>query len=150
MASHHRRSNSAQAERAQRDYLALRQEIAEAEDRLSRAQTGEVNLGRLRQHYAAVDRLISAGIDAIGAAIREGVSAPAGLGSWAAERARLGEARDRHWFAAADTSGVQIVAAVRVGSRAAYGPHIAGMVAEPARLVAETMDQPRIGVDLTD
>lgn len=44
--------------------------------------------------------------------------------------------------------GVRVPTTVRVGSRAANGPHIAGMVFEPDDLVAPTLREPRIGVDL--
>jgi hypothetical protein len=44
--------------------------------------------------------------------------------------------------------GVQIPTTVRVGSRAASGPHIAGVEFEPGDLVAATLPEPRIGVDL--
>jgi len=48
-----------------------------------------------------------------------------------------------------DDLGVQIPTTVRVGSRAATGPHTAGLQFEPDDLVAATLHDPRIGVDLT-
>lgn len=47
-----------------------------------------------------------------------------------------------------DHLGVHIPTTVRVGSRAASGPHIAGLEFEPDDLVAATLHEPRIGVDL--
>ncbi len=49
-----------------------------------------------------------------------------------------------------DDPGVEFATTVQVGSRAASGPHVAGLEAEPADLVEATLHQPRIGVPLRD
>jgi len=69
-------------------------------------------------------------------------------GKWAAELVRLGEIDVwlRRWTM--DRLGVNVVSTVRVGSRAATGPHVAGLISEPESLTAATLNQPRIGVDL--
>lgn len=67
---------------------------------------------------------------------------------WATEMVRL--AGISVWLRreTLDDLGVHLPAAVRVGSRAASGPHVAGLVAEPDDLVAATLHQPWIGVDV--
>jgi hypothetical protein len=47
-----------------------------------------------------------------------------------------------------DDLGVHLPTTVRIGSRAASGPHIAGIDYEPADPAAATLHQPLIGVDL--
>jgi len=75
-------------------------------------------------------------------------SVSADMASWSAELVRLTHIGVWLRRATLDDLGVHVPTAVRVGSRAANGPHIAGMVADPDDLVADTMHEPRIGVDL--
>lgn len=69
---------------------------------------------------------------------------------WTAELVRLAEIGVWLRRASLDELGVHLPTAVCVGSRAATGPHIAGMVAEPDDLVAATLHEPWIGVDLRE
>lgn len=73
---------------------------------------------------------------------------PAAARPWTAELVRLADLDGWLRRTTLDELGVHVPAAVRVGSRAASGPHIAGLVAEPDDLVAATLHEPRIGVDL--
>lgn len=67
---------------------------------------------------------------------------------WTAELVRL--AAIEQWLrrVTLDDPGVRFASTVRVGSRAANGPHVAGLEAEPRDLVDATLHAPRIGVDL--
>lgn len=67
---------------------------------------------------------------------------------WATELVRLAEISVWLRRETLDDLGVHVPTAVRVGSRAATGPHIAGLVADPDDLVAATLHEPWIGVDL--
>ncbi len=73
---------------------------------------------------------------------------PAGVQPWSAELVRLTDIGMWLIRTTLDDPGVHVAHTVRVGSRAANGPHIAGMVFEPDDLVAATLHEPRIGVDL--
>lgn len=69
---------------------------------------------------------------------------------WGAELVRLAELGVWLRRTTMDDLGVGVPAAVRVGSRAASGPHVAGLEADPPDLVAATLHQPWIGVSLRD
>lgn len=66
---------------------------------------------------------------------------------WSAEIARLSAMVVWLRRQTLNDPGVRVPTTVQIGSRAASGPHIAGLVAEPASLIAETLSEPRIGVD---
>ncbi len=67
---------------------------------------------------------------------------------WIAELVRLASVDQWLRRVTLDDPGVRFATTVRVGSRAASGPHVAGLEAEPRDLVAATLHEPRIGVDL--
>jgi hypothetical protein len=75
-------------------------------------------------------------------------SVPADMAAWSAELLRLTQIGVWLRRTTLDELGVHVPTSVRVGSRAANGPHIAGMIADPDDLVGDTMHEPRIGVDL--
>jgi hypothetical protein len=70
------------------------------------------------------------------------------VAAWSAELVRLSELDVWLRRTTLDDLGVHVPTTVRVGCRAANGPHIAGMVADPDDLVAATLHDPRIGIDL--
>lgn len=78
---------------------------------------------------------------------KAGRAVPADVHPWSAELVRL--AKVEAWLrrTTLDDLGVHVPTVVRVGSLAATGPHIAGMVTEPDDLTA-ALHEPRIGVDL--
>lgn len=103
----------------------------------------------------AVDAAKAVVIAALRAAEPAGVAADQGrkvprpdVRRWIAELVRL--AAIDQWLrrVTLDDPGVRFATTVRVGSRAANGPHVAGLEAEPRDLVAATLHAPRIGVDL--
>ncbi|HVA59027.1 MAG TPA: hypothetical protein VNG13_00635 [Mycobacteriales bacterium] len=73
---------------------------------------------------------------------------PAEIRTWSAELFRLTDIGVWLRRTTLDDLGVHLPATVRIGSRAASGPHNPGLDFEPADLVAATLHQPRIGVDL--
>lgn len=83
---------------------------------------------------------------------RRGVSlaVPATVIAWTAELVRLSEIGVWLRRSTLDELGVHVPYTVRVGSRAATGPHIPGLVFEPDDLVAATIHQPRIGAPLQE
>lgn len=72
------------------------------------------------------------------------------VAAWSAELLRLTEISG--WLRRTTLAdlGLRIPTVVRVGSRAASGPHIAGMAADPDDLVAAVLHEPWIGVDLRE
>lgn len=73
---------------------------------------------------------------------------PRSVQAWLTEFVRLAEIGVWLRRVTADEPGVLIPTVVRVGSRAATGPHVAGLVAEPQSLIDATLHEPRIGRDL--
>lgn len=69
---------------------------------------------------------------------------------WSAQLVRLSEISE--WLSETVRDGLEldVPTTVQVGSRAANGPHIPGMEADPADLVAATLHRPWIGVPLMD
>jgi hypothetical protein len=89
---------------------------------------------------AAVEEAKTAVLESLRAAERSAATDDAARTPPPADRRRL--------IAELDDPGVRFAPTVRVGSRAASGPHVAGLEAEPRDLVAATLHEPRIGVDL--
>lgn len=75
-------------------------------------------------------------------------AAPTEIARWSAELMRLSEIRVWLRRTTLDQPGVHVPATVQVSSRAATGPHSAGMMAEPDNVVAFPAGGPRIGVDV--
>jgi hypothetical protein len=75
-------------------------------------------------------------------------SVPVDVAGWSAELVRLTQIGVWLRRTTLDELGAHVPTAVRVGSRAANGPHIAGMIANPDGLAVQTTHEPRIGVDL--
>ncbi|HET7311170.1 MAG TPA: hypothetical protein VFJ17_07580 [Mycobacteriales bacterium] len=149
-------------------YLAARRRVDDAYRRMSAlearphrpadARLAAAELTRaLRAATAAAARALQVPDSMSGAAPRPGRRARTATGGaapasgfWAAELVRLTEIGVWLRRASLDDLGVHVPASVRVGSRAANGPHIAGLVADPDDLVAATLHEPWIGVDLLE
>lgn len=120
------------------------------------ARTAAEELSRaLRAATATVSRALqAAAATPAGSARRRGRrrkatrTVPPAVRFWSNELVRLAEIDVWLRRETLDEIGVHVPGAVRVGSRAANGPHIAGLVADPDDLVAATLHQPWIGVDL--
>lgn len=119
------------------------------------ARTAAEELSRaLRAATATVSRALQAVAPPAGSARRRGRrrkatrTVPPAVRFWSNELVRLAEIDVWLRRETLDEIGVHVPGAVRVGSRAATGPHIAGLVADPDDLVAARLHQPWIGVDL--
>ena len=150
------------------DYLAVRRRVDDAYGRMLALQARPHRPAEARVAAAELTRALRAATSAAARALQmlDSKSGPgprrawrAGAATrsavpasrfWAAELVRLAEIGVWLRRASLDDLGVHLPTCVRVGSRAATGPHIAGLVAEPDDLVAATLHQPWIGVDLLE
>jgi hypothetical protein len=133
----------------------MRATIARPHAPLEARRAGRDLTVALREASTLANRALQLSMATTPAAPRRGLlrrkatrSLPADVQVWSTELVRLAQVGAWLSTAIADDPSLLVPTVVRVGSRAATGPHIAGMVAEPKSLVAATLHQPRIGVDL--
>lgn len=133
----------------------MRATMARPHSPLDARQAGRDLTVALREASTLANRALQLSLATAPSAPRRGLlrrkatrSLPASVQVWSTELARLAQVGVWLRTVTAEDPGVLVPTAVRVGSRAANGPHIAGMVAEPKSLVAATLHKPRIGVDL--
>lgn len=124
-------------------------EVRAAADELTRALRGATALANRALQEAGTTAAAPSRLSGLCRRHRKATrTVPPAIGFWTAELLRLADVQVWLRRETLDDLGVHLPAAVRVGSRAANGPRIAGLVAEPDDLVAATLHQPCIGVDL--
>lgn len=114
-------------------------------------------LRELRAVHARLSemRIQHARVKAAGLLALEGARAAAAVAptradrqEWLGAAARVTSLRQAHLMQERDELGALLPNAVRIGTRAASGPHQAGMHGDPDDLARERLSEPRYGVDV--
>ncbi|MHB2022784.1 MAG: hypothetical protein ACYCO3_05580 [Mycobacteriales bacterium] len=146
----------------ERSYRAARASVDDARGRLSAVLTDRHSSAAVRAAASDLAVALSAAVAVVRSRLQCAQACPARQGhrrghprevqprvsAWSGELVRLSEIAVWLRLVTIDEPGVRAPSVVRIGSRAALAPHVAGLVFEPDDLVGSTLHQPRIGVDL--
>ncbi len=142
-------------------YRSQRERVAEARRRLETVLAGPHRPGAARTAGRALSQALQEASAAAVECLRVGSRVcatsggtavrapdPAAVARCTAQLVELGLVRTWLTQALRDDPGADVATTVQVGSRAATGPHVAGLEAEPRDFVAARLHEPRIGVAL--